>query len=91
MSEIPPVLTITAVGTIEVTDRDDEDSPDSWMVIETAEQGQLLLSLPGQMAEDLTEGSSLTSDQPGPGRLPLTEDEVDRYRAHIAQLTADNR
>ncbi|GAO11112.1 hypothetical protein TPA0598_08_00230 [Streptomyces lydicamycinicus] len=52
MSEIPqpPVLTMTAVSTIEVTDQHDEDSPDSWAVIETAEQGQLL-ALPGQMAD----------------------------------------
>lgn len=57
------------------------------MVIETAEQGQLLLNLPGPMANALTEGTSLPSDQPGPGRLVLTDDETVTYRAHIAHLT----
>ncbi|MGW2416878.1 hypothetical protein ACWCV5_32590 [Streptomyces tubercidicus] len=71
MSEIP-VLTMTAVSTIEVTDQHDEDSPDSWVVIETAEQGQLLLNLPGSMADALTEGTSLPSDQPGAWCSPTT-------------------
>ncbi|MFF8790860.1 hypothetical protein [Streptomyces sp. NPDC015125] len=88
MSEIPPVLTLTAVSTIEVTDQQDEDSPDAWVVVETAEQGQLLLNLTGPMADALVEGTSLPSDQPGPGRLVLTDDEIATYRAEIARRTA---
>ncbi|MEU9489423.1 hypothetical protein AB0D83_38320 [Streptomyces decoyicus] len=87
MSEIPLILTLTAVSTIEVTDQHDEDSPDSWVVIETAEQGQLLLNLPGPMADALVEGTSLPSDQPGPGRLVLTDDEIATYRDQIARRT----
>ncbi|RXS68753.1 hypothetical protein EST92_26325 [Streptomyces sp. TM32] len=88
MSEIPPVLTMTAVSTIEVTDQHDQDSADSWVVIETAEQGQLLLNLPGPMADALTEGTSLPSNQPGPGRLVLTDTEINTYRSHIVHRTA---
>lgn len=82
---------MTAVSTIEVTDQHDEDSPGSWAVIETAEQGQLLLALPGQMADALTEGTSLPSGQPGPGRLVLTDDEIATYRARVANLSAASR
>ncbi|UKY47808.1 hypothetical protein [Streptomyces inhibens] len=47
--------------------------------------------LPGSMAEALTEGTSLPSDQPGPGHLVLTDDEIATYRARIAHLTAVSR
>lgn len=86
MSEIPPVLTVTAISTIGVTDVHD-DNADSWLVIETAEQGQLLLNLPGPMYRAAVQSTELPADQPDPGRLALTEAEVTAYRAHIASLT----
>ncbi|MFC9229674.1 hypothetical protein ACFTZI_12030 [Streptomyces decoyicus] len=88
MSDIPPVLTVTAISTIGVTDVHDENA-DSWVVIETAEQGQLLLNLPGPLYEAAVQATKLPADQPGPGRLALTEAEIAAYRAHIAAI-ADN-
>ncbi|MFG2226184.1 hypothetical protein [Streptomyces sp. NPDC048644] len=85
MSDIPPVLTVTAVSTIGAADVDD-DTADSWMVIETAEQGQLLLNLPGPLYRAMAQATELPAHQPGPGRLALTEDEISAYRAHIARL-----
>ncbi|MGW7573432.1 hypothetical protein [Streptomyces sp. NPDC054765] len=86
MSDIPPVLTVTAISTIGVTDVHDENA-DSWMVIETAEQGQLLLNLPGPLYEAAVQATKLPADQPGPGRLALTEEEIAAYRAHIAGMS----
>ncbi|MEE4418755.1 hypothetical protein [Streptomyces bugieae] len=91
MSEIPPVLTVTAVSTIEATDPHDENNEDSWMVIETAEQGQLLLNLPGPMYEAIVHGTTRPANQPGPGRLALTSDEINAYRARILDLTSATR
>ncbi|MFE1172850.1 hypothetical protein [Streptomyces sp. NPDC058773] len=85
MSEIPPVLTVTAISTIGAADVHD-DNADSWVVIETAEQGQLLLNLPGPLYRAAVQSTELPPDQAGPGRLALTEDEVAAYRAHIASL-----
>ncbi|GAA2324015.1 hypothetical protein OHT20_36040 [Streptomyces caniferus] len=86
MSDIPPVLTVTAISTIGVTDVHDENA-DSWLVIETAEQGQLLLNLPGPMYQAAVQSTRLPADQPGPGRLALTDAEIAAYRAHIAGIS----
>ncbi|MFG2826860.1 hypothetical protein [Streptomyces sp. NPDC048434] len=87
MSDIPPVLTVTAISTIGVTDVHDANA-DSWMVIETAEQGQLLLNLPGPLYQAAVQATKLPADQAGPGRLALTDDEIAAYRAHIAGISS---
>ncbi|WP_336051856.1 hypothetical protein [Streptomyces sp. CA2R101] len=90
MSEIPPVLTVTAISTIGAADVHDENA-DSWVVIETAEQGQLLLNLPGPLYDAAVQATRLPADQPGPGRLALTDEEIAAYRAHIAALSDTDR
>lgn len=45
-----------------------------------AVQSQLLLNLPGTMAE----GTSLPADRPGPGRLTLTDDELKQPRSRMS-------
>ncbi|MFH8570065.1 hypothetical protein [Streptomyces sp. NPDC017993] len=91
MSEIPPVLTVTAVSTIGATDLQDDDASDSWMVIETAEKGQLLLNLPGPLYRAMRQATELPADEPGPGRLALTDREIAAYRARIAEMTSAER
>lgn len=88
MSEVPPILTVTAASTIQPTDAHDQNGADSWMVIETAEQGQLLLNLPGPLYRAMMQATELPAHQPGPGRLALTEDEIAAYRADVARLTS---
>lgn len=88
MSEVPPILTVTAASTIEPTDAEDRNGMDSWMVIETAEQGQLLLNLPGRLYRAMVQATELPAHQAGPGRLALTEDEITAYRANVARLTS---
>ncbi|MET9551891.1 hypothetical protein [Streptomyces sp. NPDC006645] len=85
---IPPVLTVVAASTIEpnVVGEGAADR-NSWMVIETAEHGQLLLNLPGPLYRAMEQATSLAADQAGPGRLALTEREIAAYRERIAGLT----
>ncbi|MFD3525106.1 hypothetical protein [Streptomyces sp. NPDC058653] len=85
---IPPVLTVIAASTIEpnivgegAADRN------SWMVIETAEQGQLLLNLPGPLYRAMEQAPFLAANEAGPGRLALTDREIAAYRERIAGLT----
>ncbi|WP_329154601.1 hypothetical protein OIU91_40185 [Streptomyces sp. NBC_01456] len=79
---------MTAASTIEPTDAEDRNGMDSWMVIETAEQGQLLLNLPGRLYRAMVQATELPAHQAGPGRLALTEDEITAYRANVARLTS---
>ncbi|MGX1855186.1 hypothetical protein [Streptomyces sp. NPDC055299] len=79
---------MTAASTIEPTDAEDRNGMDSWMVIETAEQGQLLLNLPGPLYRAMVQATELPAHQAGPGRLALTEDEITAYRANVARLTS---
>lgn len=85
---IPPVLTVVAASTIEpnVVGEGDADR-NSWMVIETAEHGQLLLNLPGPLYRAMEQATLLAADEAGPGRLALTEREIAAYRERIAGLT----
>ncbi|MGI5262444.1 hypothetical protein [Streptomyces angustmyceticus] len=43
------------------------------------------------MVDAPTEGTSLLSDQPGPGRLCSPKTEIGTYREHVARLTAAGR
>ncbi|OON80037.1 hypothetical protein [Streptomyces tsukubensis] len=88
MTDIPPVLTVTAVSTIEPTTTEEGHGPDAWMVVETAEKGQLLLNLPGPLSEAMDQAAHLSADQAGPGRLALTEVEIAAYRERVAGLTS---
>ncbi|GGJ78532.1 hypothetical protein GCM10011583_07620 [Streptomyces camponoticapitis] len=85
---IPPVLTVIAASTIEpnVVGEGAADR-NSWMVIETAEQGQLLLNLPGPLYRAMEQAPFLAADEAGPGRLALTGREIAAYRERIAGLT----
>ncbi|MFG2140099.1 hypothetical protein [Streptomyces sp. NPDC048650] len=78
---------MTAVSTVEVTDAHDGTDPGSWMVIETAEQGQLLLNLPGPLYDAMVQATQEPDHRPGPGRLALTHDEVVAYQNRVDQLT----
>ena len=79
---------MTAVSTIESTDLEDAHRTDSWMVIETAEQGQFLLNLPGPLPEAVKQSTYVASHLAGDGRLPLTEQDSAAYRERIAALDA---
>lgn len=57
------------------------------MVIETAEQGQLLLNLPGPLYRAMEQAPFLAANEAGPGRLALTDREIAAYRERIAGLT----
>ncbi|MFD3484253.1 MULTISPECIES: hypothetical protein [unclassified Streptomyces] len=85
---IPPVLTVIAASTIEpnVVGEGAADR-NSWMVIETAEQGQLLLNLPGPLYRAMEQAPFLAANEAGPGRLALTDREIAAYRERIAGLT----
>ncbi|MFF4408525.1 hypothetical protein ACFY1P_21825 [Streptomyces sp. NPDC001407] len=87
MTDLPPVLTVTAVSTIEVTNVEDEDHPDNWMAVETTEQGRLLLNLPGPIYLALRHAMAHPMNASEPGHLALAEDEIERYRQHIAGLS----
>ncbi|OKI02490.1 hypothetical protein A6A06_15785 [Streptomyces sp. CB02923] len=86
-TDVPPTLTVTAVSTIEPTAPDDRGS-DSWMVIETAEQGQLLLNLPGPLFQAVKQAAYLPSHLAGDGRLPLSRQDSAAYRERVAALVS---
>ncbi|WP_157851639.1 hypothetical protein [Streptomyces monomycini] len=88
-ADVPPTLTVTAVSTIEPTAPDDRGS-DAWMVIETAEQGQLLLNLPGPLSQAVKQATYLPSHLAGDGRLPLSQEDSAAYRARVAALVSPN-
>ncbi|MFF3272401.1 hypothetical protein ACFYWU_15950 [Streptomyces chrestomyceticus] len=88
-ADVPPTLTVTAVSTIEPTAPDDRGS-DAWMVIETAEQGQFLLNLPGPLSQAVKQATYLPSHLAGDGRLPLSREDSATYRARIAALESLN-
>lgn len=86
MSEAKPVagaLTVIAASTIEPAVVGDDRHEDSWMVVDTVEQGRLLLFLPGVMYQAMLQALEAPSEKPGPGRLVLTEDEAAAYQARI--------
>ncbi|MFB1047786.1 hypothetical protein [Streptomyces chrestomyceticus] len=88
-ADVPPTLTVTAVSTIEPTAPDDRGS-DAWMVIETAEQGQFLLNLPGPLSQAVKQATYLPSHLAGDGRLPLSREDSAAYRARVAALVSPN-
>ena len=79
MSAPKPVtgaVTVIAASTIEPAVVGDDRHEDSWMVVETVEQGRLLLFLPGVMYQAMLQALEAPSERPGPGRLVLTADEA---------------
>lgn len=86
MNEPEPVagaVTVIAASTIEPAVVGDDRHEDSWMVIETLEQGRLLLFLPGVMYQAMLQALEAPSELPGPGRLVLTTDEAAACQARI--------